>query len=127
MSDTTIEPKTNPAPAPVPEDKIRQLVAKATANPALLEFPTDKWGFTSGIKKEILKAASTVRGQDDKHDLLVGTLAVLIRHIQLRKASDKATEDHRRSVQEAARAERAPRERVGASVAAPLTNGEPNG
>jgi len=120
MTDTTIEAKVNPAGEPVPYNQIKDLVARATANPAELTFPTDKWGFTSQIKKEVLKAASSVRGQDDKHDLLIGTLSVLIRHIQLRKDSDKALELARMDRHKAAATERAPRERITADAAAPL-------
>lgn len=120
MTDTTLTPKQNPAEA-VPYDQIKDLVAKATANPATLQFPTDKWGFTSQIKKEVLKAGSTVRGQDDKHDLLIGTLSVLIRHLQLRKSTDLENAQRQLKRIEQAQAERAPRERVGAAPSAPVT------
>lgn len=118
MTDTTLEPKVNPA-APVPYDRIKELVAKATANPATLDFPQDPWGFTSQIKKEVLKAGSTVRGQQDKHDLLIGTLSVLIRHLQLRLPADRAVANTQLERMKAAQAERAPRERIGASPSAP--------
>lgn len=72
------------------EAKIRfkELLASVPANPADLKFPTDKWGFTSGVRREVLKAASSVRGQEEKHDLLVMTLAILIQHIHARKPKD---------------------------------------
>lgn len=119
MTDATLEPKQNTAVA-VPYNEIADYVSRATANPAELQFPTDRWGFTSDIKKTILKAGSTINGQDDKHDLVIGTLAVLIRHIQLRKAKDKASAQSRLARIDAAQVERAPRERVGASPVAPI-------
>lgn len=77
----------------VPEDeakaRFKELLAAVSANPADLKFPTDKWGFTAGVRREVLRAASSVRGQDEKHDLLVMTLAILIQHIHARKPKDK--------------------------------------
>lgn len=70
-------------------DGLKALIAKVTDNPAKLEFPTDRWGFTSAIKKEVLKGAGSVRGHEDKHDLLLGTLMVLITHIKMRKDKDR--------------------------------------
>ena len=105
---------------PVPYDRIKDLVAQAGANPAELVFPTDKWGFTSDVKKAVLKAAGTVRGQDDKHALLVGTLAVLIKHIQERKVGDAELAAVSRQRQlEAAAARAAAGTRVAASVTNP--------
>src|SRR5690606_23710307 len=74
-------------------DTLRDLIATVSANPAELKFPTDKWGFTSGVRREVLKMAATVKGQKDKHDLLVGTLAILIAHIQKRLPVDAATRE----------------------------------
>lgn len=75
-----------------PNEVIKGYVKAAGANPAELQFPTDPWGFTSEIKKAALRAAGTVRGQDDKHMLLLGTLAVLMAHVKARLTSDKATQ-----------------------------------
>lgn len=112
MTDTTLTPK---APAEVPIatlTELQEMIQNAGANPATLKFPTDKWGFTSKIKTEILRTASTVKGQDDKHELLIGTLAILIAHIRARKPSDKALQARRIvRIQEAAD-ERGPRERT---------------
>ena len=116
MTDTTIQPKAANTEVGIIYDQIKELVAAAGDNPATLVFPTDRWGFTSGIKREVLKAASTVRGQDDKHALLVGTLAVLIAHIKKRKAKDEQVQADRMAGIQAARTERAPRERVTAIV-----------
>lgn len=97
---------------------IKEWTAKAVANPAQLEFPTDKWGFTSEIKKSVLKAASTIRGSQDKHDLVIAILAVLIQHIKLRQNPDRELQSERIQRQTDAAAIRAPRERVQAAVAA---------
>lgn len=95
-----------------PLDGIGKLIAAAGSNPAKLEFPTDRWGFTSKIKTEILKAASTVKGNDEKHDLLLGTLAVLAAHIKARKESDKQVQTERLERIREFHADLGPRERV---------------
>lgn len=74
------------------KDQLRELIKEVSVNPAELKFPTDRWGFTSAIRREVLKQAATVRGQKDKHDLLVGTLAILIAHIQKRLPIDAETQ-----------------------------------
>lgn len=112
MTDTTLEAKVPAHVEPVTLTEIQKLVKAAGPNPAALKFPTDKWGFTSKIKTEILRTASTVKGNDEKHDLLIGTLAILIAHIQARKGSDKALQDKRLERIIAAAEERAPRERT---------------
>lgn len=119
MTDTTIVAKAPTEVAPTQYSEIAALVAKAGANPAALVFPTDKWGFTSGIKTQVLKAASTVKGSDDKHALLIGTLAVLIAHVKARLESDKAQQTVRLQRIQHAADERAPRERVSG---APVNN-----
>ena len=116
---TDTEMKSTALGDPVPYAQIKDLVANATSNPAELVFPTDKWGFTSEVKKAILKAAGTVRGQDDKHALLVGTLAVLIQHIKLRKGSDAALAETSRLRRLDAANDRANRSRVQGSMTNP--------
>lgn len=95
---------------------IADLIKAAGPNAAKLEFPTDQWGFTSGLKKEVLKAASAVQGQTDKHDLLVGTILVLLAHIKARKDDDAAFRVRRLNIQAAAELERRPREATGGAV-----------
>lgn len=119
MTDTTLEAKVPTEVPATPYSEIAALVKAAGANPAALQFPTDKWGFTSQIKTQVLKAASTVKGSDDKHALLVGTLAVLIAHVKARLESDKNEQKLRLERIAAAQTERAPRERVSG---APVNN-----
>lgn len=92
--------------------QLRELVAAAGANPAALKFPTDKWGFTSQLKSEVLRVASTVKGSDEKHELLIGTLAVLIAHINARKVGDAELQRTRLERIRREADERGPRERV---------------
>lgn len=98
-------------------EQIKELVAKTGPNPALLEFPTDTWGFTSGVRKEVLKAASSVRGQADKHLLLIGTLQVLIAHIKARYEPDIAARENEVAFRDAQAADRINRNRVVATPA----------
>lgn len=94
---------------------LKELLAGVGVNPAALVFPTDKWGFTSEIKKTILKAAGAVKGQDDKHDLLLSTLLVLITHIKLRKDKDHSDRMKFQSELADAHESRLPREQYSTS------------
>jgi len=105
-------------------EQIKALIAKTGPNPALLEFPTDTWGFTSGVRKEVLKAASSVRGQDDKHLLLIGTLQVLLAHIKARYEPDKAARADEVAFREAQATDRVNRNRVVATPAPVSTTKE---
>lgn len=95
---------------------VKQLMDEVSANPTEIKWPRDQWGNTTGFKKEFLKAASNVRGNADKHDVLLNTLAVAIAHIQKRRAKDVAYTKASREVKLAAEIERAPRQRVSASI-----------
>lgn len=109
--DPTIEPKV-PSVETTTRSQLRDLVLNASANPATLKFPQDRWGFTSKIKSIVLDAASTVRGSDEKHELLIGTLAVLIAHANARKANDADVQRKRLERIRGEAGERGPRERV---------------
>jgi hypothetical protein len=84
-------------------DELAALVLNVDINPAKIVFPTDVWGFTSPLRKAALLAASGVKGQQDKHDLLIATIDVLRNHIVKRKAvdaTDKAARQVWRQTQE---------------------------
>lgn len=95
-----------------PLDIIKELVANAGPNAAELKFPTDKWGFTSDVKKAVLRAASSIRGNEQKQMLMIGTLAVLQAHIRARFEPDRELAQKRIEQIEAAAQERNARERV---------------
>ena len=78
MTDTT----TNPAKPEVPE---------VSTNTALLVFPADKWGYTSKMRKELLLAAGSIKGQPDKAKLYLQTLDLIRAHVIARFALDKET------------------------------------
>lgn len=102
---------------------VQKLMRDVSANPTLVKWPRDQWGFTSAIKKEVLEAAGKVRGNTDKHDLLLATLAVAIAHIQKRQAKDtKAVATSRKFLADTA-AGRVPRQRVSS---APVTEVKDN-
>lgn len=115
--DTTAEAKKVSADV-VTQDRLKDLLSKVTDNPANLEFPTDRWGFTTDIKKIVLKRAASVRGQEDKHSLLLATMAILVAHIKARYPKDKERFAQMLADVEAAALERAPRERVSAPAIA---------
>ena len=102
-------------------ERIKELIVNVSDNPGAIVFPTDQWGFTSQVRKAVLTAASTVRGQDDKHLLLVGTLSVLLAHIKARLPKDKQYQADRLASQAVEEAARTSRERVRATPA-PVTN-----
>lgn len=63
---------------------------KVSSNSALVEWPQDKWGFTSELRKTGLRTVARVRGDDVKMALLMETFRILIQHAQARLPEDKA-------------------------------------
>lgn len=76
-------------------EELAAMIENVDTNPTKVVFPTDQWGFTSDLKKAVLLAAGTVQAQQDKHDLLLATLGVLMNHIRKRKATDEANKEAR--------------------------------
>lgn len=101
---------------------LKKLIDEVDINPVKIDFPQDVWGATSEVKKAVLKAASQIKGQDDKHDLLIGTLLILLAHVRKRKAVDSVNEKRRRAGIEKAAADLLPRQTFG-----PALNGVTNG
>lgn len=66
-------------------------VPQVSTNPALLQFPQDKWGYTSKMRKELLAAASTIKGQPDKLALFLATLDIIREHATARFEIDVQT------------------------------------
>ena len=89
MTDTTTPQavKAADAPAVAAGEAVKALVP---ANPALVEFPRDEYGTMSNLRRELLLAASTVRGNETKHKLFLATLGIAAQHAQSRLAADKA-------------------------------------
>lgn len=57
-------------------------------NPAMVEFPSDVWGFTAALREAGLQTASRIIGNDEKHKLFMDTLRVLAAHAHARLDSD---------------------------------------
>lgn len=55
---------------------------KEFANAGLLEFPTDEYGVTSRLRREMISVASRVGSDPDKLLLVVSTLDILQKHMQ---------------------------------------------
>jgi hypothetical protein len=64
-------------------------VTSVSANTALVEWPRDEWGSLSSLRKELLLAASNIRGQDDKQELFLNTLKTAALHAIARFSADK--------------------------------------
>lgn len=77
-----------------------------SANPALVEWPRDEWGTLANLRRELLLAASNIRGQDYKHELYMKTLQIAAMHALARLAGDKAAVEAE-LLHEAQRVERA--------------------
>jgi hypothetical protein len=80
-------------PAVTPTEPVVEPVAPVTsvsANTALVEWPRDEWGSLSNLRKELLLAASNIRGQDDKQELFLNTLKTAALHAIARFSADKA-------------------------------------
>jgi hypothetical protein len=79
-------------PAVTPTEPVVEPVAPVTsvsANTALVEWPRDEWGSLSNLRKELLLAASNIRGQDDKQELFLNTLKTAALHAIARFSADK--------------------------------------
>jgi hypothetical protein len=65
-------------------------VTGVSANSALVEWPRDEWGSLSKLRKELLLAASNIRGQADKQEVFLNTLKTAALHALARFDADKA-------------------------------------
>lgn len=70
-----------------PVDK--QVAREASANPALLQFPTDRWGITKDLKKAMIHLASRIAGDDSKKALTDEVLKILVVHLNAKVQADK--------------------------------------
>jgi hypothetical protein len=68
----------------------KKAASAVPANPALVEFPRDEWGFTTELRKVGLQAAQRVRGNDEKHKLFIDTIKILAQHAIARLEGDAA-------------------------------------
>lgn len=59
-----------------------------SGNFALLVFPTDKWGLTTDLKAASRHLSGRICGSEDKYQLVIDTLNLLIRHIDARYQED---------------------------------------
>lgn len=67
-------------------------------NPALLVFPTDRYGLTAEVKAAILKSVSRIAGDPVKSKLFDDTMRILLQH---KKARFKRDSEYRKSLQPA--------------------------
>lgn len=81
---------TSADPVAEPVAPIAPAVTGVSANAALVEWPRDEWGSLSNLRKELLLAASNIRGQDDKQEVFLNTLKTAAMHALARFSADKA-------------------------------------
>lgn len=101
-------------------DALKEMLKTVSANPAEIKFPKDQWGFTSGVRREVLRACASVRGNDEKHAILVATLAILLQHTHKRLPKDKELNKTLLERRKAATAGRAVKEVYGSSLVEPV-------
>lgn len=66
--------------------KPKRLPAKTDefANSAMLVFPTDRMGIATGVKAELIRAASRVGGDEDTLAILKETVEIGMKHVEAR-------------------------------------------
>lgn len=70
--------------------EMQRLLADVSTNTARVGFPLDRWGMTTALRKAGLQAASSIRGNAEKHRVFLGTLAILGAHAKARLEADAA-------------------------------------
>ena len=87
---TTLGVKFDPFAKPTPAEKpeVLEVAVAVSANVAGIQWPSDKWGYTSKLRKEFTVAASTVKGQADKQAILLHTLDLMRGHLIARFKAD---------------------------------------
>lgn len=90
----------------------KKLITEVSDNTAKIVWPRDEWGITSGVKKELVKAISNIRGVEFKQELLEAVLYTAIAHIKKRKVKDTAFQKLRQENIKKAAVARAPMERL---------------
>lgn len=68
----------------------KQTQSNIETNPALLSFPTDRFGLTREVRKALLTASSRVLGDPVKKALMDETLTILIKHMNAKFEIDSA-------------------------------------
>lgn len=99
---------TRPDPGPAKKERSKPSYKPVTkqkkhaisGNPALLVFPTDRYGVTKDIKTAMIRAASRIAGDTAKKALVLEVVDILLKHIEHKFVADN---DYR--AQLAARAE----------------------
>lgn len=65
----------------------------AYENPAMLGFPTDKFGLTKDLKKAVIAIATRLCGDPEKLETYKETLDLLNKHVLARYTKAKAERD----------------------------------
>ncbi|QPC44924.1 hypothetical protein HW532_20825 [Kaustia mangrovi] len=69
---------------------VARILKSVSKNPAEVEFPRDPWGMTTELRRAGLRAAASVRGNEEKQRLYLATLQVLAAHVKARLKDDQA-------------------------------------
>jgi hypothetical protein len=93
-------------------EELKELMQRVDTNPAKVEWPRDTWGFTSPVKKELLKALSAIKGDADKTILMESVLIIALKHMKARAEADVRERALRSERLEKAQEERLVRQRV---------------
>jgi len=90
-----------------------KLVREVSDNGASIRWPMDTWGYTTDLRKAVVRAAANTTGNLAKEDLLIGTLMVALAHVKKRRDKDRRNQAERMANQAAAELAREPLESYG--------------
>lgn len=88
---TDLDPEGKPIRGLAPTKPRKRIEHSGTMkhNRAMLEFPTDRWGLTGAVKKEVINMASRIAGDPLKYKLAQEVMAVLQEHLELKFEVDQ--------------------------------------
>jgi len=90
-----------------------ELVRNVSDNGAAIKWPLDRWGYTSDLRKAVVRAAANTTGNAAKEELLVATLMIALAHVKKRRDKDRRMQAERAENTLAAELAREPMERFG--------------
>lgn len=68
----------------------KQIGREVSANAALINFPTDRYGITKDLKTAFIRTASRIAGDDNKKELVDKVLELLTLHMNIKFKADQS-------------------------------------
>jgi hypothetical protein len=89
---TTVNTEVDP---PTGETVPERVISGAVSNPTFIDWPHDPFGFTSMLRKEGVRAIGRVSGNQEKAEILLGTLQCLAQHLKARLPDQQSAIEQR--------------------------------